>query len=52
MAAYVHDPDHRLETGELNMRDFLMHRPEPIDVFAAYKAKSGYVWAKIVSKFH
>ncbi|MBN4004774.1 transposase [Nostoc sp. LPT] len=31
MAAYGHDPDHRLETGELNMRYFLMHRPEPID---------------------
>ncbi|MEH2029518.1 MAG: transposase [Nostoc sp.] len=31
MAAYGHDPDHRLETGELNLRYFLMHRPEPID---------------------
>lgn len=31
MAAYGHDPDHRLENGELNMRYFLMHRPEPID---------------------
>ncbi|MEH2371511.1 IS110 family transposase [Nostoc sp.] len=31
MAAYGHDPDHHLETGELNMRYFLMHRPEPID---------------------
>ncbi|MBD2167105.1 transposase [Calothrix membranacea FACHB-236] len=31
MAAYGHDPDHRLETGEINMRYFLMHRPEPID---------------------
>lgn len=31
MTAYGHDPDHRLETGELNLRYFLMHRPEPID---------------------
>ena len=31
MAAYGHDPDHRLETGELNLRYLLMHRPEPID---------------------
>ena len=31
MAAYGHDPDHKLESGELNMRYFLMHRPEPID---------------------
>ncbi|MHC5713810.1 MAG: IS110 family transposase [Nostoc sp.] len=31
MAAYGHDPDHRLETGDLNLRYFLMHRPEPID---------------------
>ncbi|MDZ8239710.1 MAG: transposase [Nostoc sp. ChiQUE01a] len=31
MAAYGHDPDHRLETGELNLRYFLMHYPEPID---------------------
>nr|WP_230968517.1 hypothetical protein [Nostoc sp. WHI] len=31
MAAYGHDPDHRLETGEINLRYFLMHRPEPID---------------------
>ncbi|OCQ96062.1 transposase [Nostoc sp. MBR 210] len=31
MAAYGHDPDHHLENGELNMRYFLMHRPEPID---------------------
>lgn len=31
MAAYGHDPDHRLESGELNLRYFLMHRPEPID---------------------
>ncbi len=31
MSAYGHDPDHRLEGGEINMRYFLMHRPEPID---------------------
>ncbi|MEH2038468.1 IS110 family transposase [Nostoc sp.] len=31
MAAYGHDLDHRLEAGELNLRYFLMHRPEPID---------------------
>ncbi|MEH2217439.1 MAG: transposase [Nostoc sp.] len=31
MAAYGHDPDRRLENGELNLRYFLMHRPEPID---------------------
>ena len=31
MAAYGHDLDHWLETGELNLRYFLMHRPEPID---------------------
>ncbi|MHC5833855.1 MAG: IS110 family transposase, partial [Nostoc sp.] len=31
MAAYGHDPDHHLENGELNLRYFLMHRPEPID---------------------
>jgi hypothetical protein len=31
MAAYGHDPDHSLESGQLNLRYFLMHRPEPID---------------------
>ncbi|HYX18777.1 MAG TPA: transposase [Nostoc sp.] len=31
MAAYGQDLDHRLETGELNLKYFLMHRPEPID---------------------
>jgi hypothetical protein len=31
MSAYGHDLDHRLETGELNLKYFLMHRPEPID---------------------
>lgn len=31
MAAYPHDTEHRHENGELNMRYFLMHRPENIN---------------------
>ncbi|RUT08447.1 hypothetical protein DSM106972_016150 [Dulcicalothrix desertica PCC 7102] len=31
MAAYPHDTDHKHENGELNMRYFLIHRPEYID---------------------
>lgn len=31
MAAYPHDADHIHENGELNMRYFLIHRPEKID---------------------
>ncbi|MDZ8263489.1 hypothetical protein [Nostoc sp. ChiQUE01b] len=31
MAAYALDQENYLETGELNGRQFLMHRPEPID---------------------
>ena len=31
MAAYALDPENQLESGELNERAFLMHRPEPID---------------------
>ncbi|MFN6450183.1 MAG: transposase [Nostoc sp. DedSLP05] len=31
MAAYALDQENYLETGELNPRQFLMHRPEPID---------------------
>ncbi|NET71775.1 MAG: IS110 family transposase [Sphaerospermopsis sp. SIO1G2] len=31
MSAYVHDPDHRLEDGEINLKYFLMHRPDCID---------------------
>ncbi|MBD2415070.1 transposase [Nostoc calcicola FACHB-389] len=31
MAAYAVDQENYLETGELNPRQFLMHRPQPID---------------------
>ncbi|MHC5821357.1 MAG: IS110 family transposase [Nostoc sp.] len=31
MAAYPQDQENYLESGELNERQFLMHRPEPID---------------------
>ncbi len=31
MAAYPHDADHKHENGELNMRYYLMHRPENVD---------------------
>jgi hypothetical protein len=31
MAAYGHDPDHKLEDENINLRYFLMHRPESID---------------------
>ncbi|MHC5720861.1 MAG: IS110 family transposase, partial [Nostoc sp.] len=31
MAAYAQDQDKYLESGELNERQFLMHRPEVID---------------------
>ncbi|HLO88726.1 MAG TPA: transposase, partial [Nostocaceae cyanobacterium] len=31
MAAYAHDEDHKTEDGELNLKYFLMHRPESID---------------------
>jgi hypothetical protein len=31
MAAYPLDVEHHTEDGELNLRYFLMHRPDPID---------------------
>jgi hypothetical protein len=31
MAAYALDPENHLENGELNIKQFLMHRPEKID---------------------
>jgi hypothetical protein len=31
MAAYAHDEDHKTEDGELNLKYFLIHRPDPID---------------------
>lgn len=31
MAAYAHDPDHKTEDGEINLKYFLMHRPNCID---------------------
>jgi hypothetical protein len=31
MAAYPLDPDHQTEEGQLNLKYFLMHRPESID---------------------
>ncbi|MEA5515522.1 transposase [Nodularia sp. UHCC 0506] len=31
MAAYAHDPDHKTEDGQINLKHFLLHRPDVID---------------------